>query len=182
MSVSLHFLAIDDEWELVLDWLRALPHDLAWSPRENGQVVFFRDLGTLPLPPAQVDQSKTPLVWITTPRPLRGVLWTTGEVTFTPSPLRKLFPKLHGVSKAFQTWLQQFPLVFSCRTPQASEHLYYLEGQIQNRDLQLYALPRAFAALKNGQYFVHHDNTDRTVNDLCKALKLRAIAVQPATS
>ena len=178
MSVSRQFLATDGEWELVLDWFRALPHDLAWSPRENAHLIFFRNLGTLPIPPDQADQDKTPLVWIHTPHRLRGVLWTSGSVTFTPSPLRG-FPKLQSVSKAFQAWLQQFPLVFSRKAPQASEHLYYLEGGIQNFHDELYALPRAFAALKNGQYFVNHDHSERSIDVLCKTLRLRGIPVEP---
>ena len=45
---------------------------------------------------------------------------------------------------------------------------------------ELYALPKAMAALRAGQYFVHHRGTDGQLDVLAKSLRLRGYHVEAA--
>jgi len=126
-----------------------------------------------------LDEENTPLVRITLPRRLRGVIWSAGSVTFTGTPLRTRFPRLAGLYRAFAGWLRHFDLVYDPDKRQ-SDLDYYLEGGIRNYDSEVRALPKAATALRNGQYFVNVDATDASVYDLCRQLRLRGVNCDPA--
>jgi hypothetical protein len=101
-----------------------------------------------------------------------------GQVVFPATPLKERFPGLHSVNRTFARWLAQNTSVYSWRRPQESAWNYYLEGQIRNWDVELFALPQAFAALQRGQYFVHPDDGDAVLNRVCRSLRLRGVDVE----
>jgi hypothetical protein len=127
-----------------------------------------------------LNQDKTPLVFIIKPRIRRGTLWTDSEVVFTPNPLKPQFPALQKINSSFAKWMRGFDLVFSQKNAAQSEWLYYLEGGIQNYDDELFALPKAMAALRSGQYFIHHGASERQLDLLGKSLRLRGYHVGAA--
>ncbi len=157
MSVRYTYLALEDDHKVIFDWFDAREGGKGISDRPDRLVLYFRDLAIEPLPrEGEVDQDKTPLVWIVKPQKRMRTLWTDAEVLFTPTPLKPQFPALQKVSQAFAKWLQQFSVVYSQKNKTASGWEYYLEAGIQNADPVLYALPQAMEALRKGLYFVHH--------------------------
>jgi hypothetical protein len=99
---------------------------------------------------------------------------------FPRNPLRAQFPRLQKVSQDFTKWLSQFDLVFSQKDKNASEWQYYLEAGIQNFHEKVFALPKAFAGLRRGQYFVHRRASEGRLDTLCKSLRLRGCQTNPA--
>jgi hypothetical protein len=181
VSVRYSYLALDGDHQLVLDWFASLPDEVTVSDREDRRLIYFRAMATRPLETeGEIDQDSTPLVFISTPRKLRGTLWTDAEVSFSPTPLKSQFPALQRISQAFAKWLKQFDLVFTQKHPAKSDFLYYLEGGIQNVDSELYALPQASTALRNGQYFVHHRHGAASLDTLCRTLRLRGYDTERA--
>ena len=131
-------------------------------------------MAKVPLPlGGPVKQESTPFVFIEKPQIKLGTIYTDAEVVFSPTPLRSQFPELYKISAGFKKWLRDFELVFSQKDPANSELKYYLEGGIQNFDEELFALPEAAAALRRGQYFVHHRDSDAQLSTLSKTLALR---------
>jgi hypothetical protein len=51
---------------------------------------------------------------------------------------------------------------------------------MRNRDVELFALPQAFAALQRGQYFVHPDDNGAALDRICRSLRLRGVDVDVA--
>jgi hypothetical protein len=109
----------------------------------------------------------------------RGVLWTTGEVHFLPTPLRRCCPPLHALSQRFKKWLSAFDLVFTVKPSWHGEWNYYLECGIRNHDEPLYALPLAAQALKQGQYFVDWSANEVVLETLCRSLRHRGVNCTP---
>jgi len=181
MAVRYTYLALDEDHQAVADWFSALPHEVTVSDRPDRLLFYFRSMATRPLPVEdQIDQEKTPLVFIEKPQKKRGTLWTDAEVYFTPTPLKPQFPALQKISQSFAKWLREFDLVFSQKNAVQSEWRYFLEGGIQNFDAELRALPRAMAALRAGQYFVHHRVSAGQLDTLAKTLRLRGYHVEAA--
>jgi hypothetical protein len=181
MAVRYTYLALEEDHKLVADWFLALAEGKTINDRDDRLLFYFRAMTARPLlVEDKIDPEKTPLVLITKPRKIRGTLWTDAEVLFTPTPLRSQFPALQKISQAFAKWLKQYDLVFSRKNAAQSECEYWLEAGIQNFDAELYALPRALAALRAGQYFVHHRATSGQLDTLTSSLKLRGYYVEPA--
>ena len=179
MAVRYHYLALGEDHQLVVDWFSALPDEVTVDERPDRCLLYFRAMAAQPLPlNGIVDQKKTPFVFIETPQKKRGTLWTDAEVYFSPTPLKPQFPGLQKISQSFAKWLRQFDLVFSKKNAALSEWLYYLEAGIQNFDEELYALPAAMAALRGGQYFVHHRASAGQLDVLMKSLRLRGHHVE----
>ncbi|MGA2258742.1 MAG: hypothetical protein ABSG53_29090, partial [Thermoguttaceae bacterium] len=103
-----------------------------------------------------------------------GVILTCGEVHFLATPM-SLFPRLAAFSREFRKWLMQFTCVFSRRRDFKPEWNYYLEGSILNYDPDIFALPKAMDALRQGQYFVADGDNDRTLEAICKELRKRGV-------
>ena len=178
MAARYSYLALEDDQKLVTEWFAALNTEMTVNERLDRTVYYFRELAKHPLPPtAEIDQEKTPLVFVVPPQRLRGTLLSDAEVLFTPTPLRAQFPALEKISKSFAKWLKEFDLVYSQKAGAASEWNYYLEAGIQNWDAEVYALPSAMAALRSGQYFVHHRATSDRLDVLVKSLRLRGYNV-----
>lgn len=175
MAVPYHFLVSENDFELVGEWFDALGQEIGRHERRDGICLYFRAIAAEPLPKAEeIDQAKTPLVWLARPAIRQGILWTDAEVRFTPTPLRRQFPELNRISARFSKWLRQFDLVFSQKdTDGGSEWRFYLEGGIQNWCEQVYALPEAMAALRQGRYFVHHRASAPALDSIAKTLRLR---------
>jgi hypothetical protein len=181
MAVSYTYLALEEDHQLVADWFSALPDEKTVNDRADRLLFYFRTMAARPLPlNDKIDPEKTPLVLIAKPHKIRGTLWTDAEVLFTPTPLKPQYPALQKISQAFAKWLKQYDLVFSQKNAAQSEWKYYLEAGIQNFDAELYALPRALAALQAGQYFVHHRASSGQLDTLGKSLKLRGYHVETA--
>lgn len=178
MPARYSYLALEDDHRLVADWFAALPDEVTVSDRVDRRLIYFRAMATQPLPTDdKIDQEKTPLVFIQRPQKKRGALWSDAEVYFTPSPFRQ-FPVLQKISRSFEVWLQEFDLVFTQKDAASCEWSYYLEAGIQNHVEELHALPRAMAALRAGQYFVHHRATNGQLDALSKSLRLRGYHVE----
>lgn len=179
MAVRYHYLALEEDHRLVVDWFSALPDEVTVNDRPDRRLLYFRAMAAHPLPlDGTVDQEKTPFVFVEIPQRKRGTLWTDAEVYFSPTPLKPQFPRLQKISQSFAKWLRQFDLVFSKKNAAQSEWLYYLEAGIQNFDEELYALPAAMAALRGGQYFVHHRASAGQLDILTKSLRLRGYHVE----
>lgn len=175
MGSTFRYLAIDDEAESVPAWFRGLADPPEEFSRERGAAFYFRALGPLVQRADGIDPDASPLVFLFAPRRVRGVLWTAGEVHFRPTPLRERFPSLAATSRKFGKWLAQHELVFSRRARPARDWSYYLEGSLRNFDPDIYALPKAAAALARGQYFVADDDGEATLDRVCQALRLRGV-------
>ena len=174
MAVRYHYLALEQDHQLVVDWFSALPDEVTVDDRPDRRLLYFRAMAAHPLPlDRAVDQEKTPFVFIEKPQRKRGTLWTDAEVHFSPTPLKSQFPGLQKISQSFADWIQQFDLVFSQKNTAQGEWLYFLEAGIQNYCAELYALPKAMAALRAGQYFVHHRASEDQLDVLAKSLRLR---------
>jgi hypothetical protein len=172
---------MEDDHQLVTDWFAALDEETSINDRADRTVYYFRTLANEPLPDAEnIDQDKTPLVFVVKPQKRCGTLWTDAEVLFTPTPLKSQFPKLHKISQSFAKWLKNFDVVYSQKTGGSTEWNYYLEAGIQNYDAELYALPSAMQALRSGQYFVHHQANFARLDKLVQALRLRGYRVENA--
>jgi len=174
MGVTFRFLATESEGDAVLSWFRGLSTPPRVHDAPHGALLHFANLGPLVGLPGQLDSAKSPVATVFLPRRRRGVLLTAGEVHFLPSPLRKAFPALHRISQDFHRWLRQFDCVFS-QSSKLREWDYYLEGRLRNFDPDIFALPQAMAALRREQYFIADDDTETTVDKLCKALRLRGV-------
>src|ERR1035437_2288794 len=174
MAARYTYLAMEDDHQLVADWFAALDEETSINDRADRTVYYFRALANEPLPVVEnIDQKKTPLVFVVKPQRCRGSLWTDAEVLFTPTPLKLQFPKLQKNKQSFAKWLRHFDVVFSQRSGGPTEWNYYLEAGIQNYDAELYALPSAMQALRSGQYFVHHQANSARLDTLAQALRLR---------
>jgi hypothetical protein len=181
MAVRYTYLALEEDHRLVVDWFSALPDEVTLSERPDRLLLYYRAMAARPLPMDDtVNQEQTPLVFIEKPQKKRGTLWTDAEVYFSPTPLKPQFPALQRISESFAKWLRQFDVVFAQKHAAQSEWKYYLEAGIQNFDAELYALPRAMAALRAGQYFVHHRASSGELDVLAKSLRLRGYHVEAA--
>lgn len=169
------FLAIDDEINLVYEWLLSSPCEKVLSERPDRTLIYFKGCSNRPLPDNDVDPEITPLVWYVRPQLTRGVLWTVGEVRFTAHPLRAQFPDLERTNRQLIKWLRRLEPVFSAKKPEISEWDYYLEAGIRNRVSEIHAFPKAADALRKGQYFISADAGDALLDTLCKSLRLRGI-------
>ncbi len=127
----------------------------------------------------QVDPKRSPIASLFPPENRRVVLRTAGELHFLPTPLRKLFPKLDAISHQFAKWLGGFDLVYEA-PGKCGEWDYYLEGSLRNGDGPIYALPEAMTALRAGRYFISDSDNDFVLDKLCRALRLRGVAVPEA--
>jgi hypothetical protein len=155
MAERFSFLALEDDFKLLTAWFDKVPHEVTVNERPERLIYYYQGLAKQALTP-EVDQSKSPLVFVIRPQKRRRTLWTDGEVLFTPTPFRRQFPALHRTCQSFAKWLRGFDLVFGQKSGSPSDWNYYLEGGIQNSDAELFALPQAKEALSHGQYFVHH--------------------------
>ena len=174
MAVRYHYLALQDDYELVVDWFASLTHEISVDERSDRRLLYFRSMAKEPLPlHGEINQKATPFVFIEKPQIKLGTLRTDSEVYFSATPLKAQFPELQKISTGFLKWLRQYDLVFSREHADQSEWKYYLEGGIQNFTSELYALPSAMAALRKGQYFVHLRDSDGLLNTLSKTLALR---------
>ena len=179
MAARYSYLALEDDQKLVTEWFAALDTEMTVNERDDRTVYYFRALAKHPLPRIdEIDQEKTPLVFVVPPMRLRGTLWSDAEVLFTPTSLREQFPILEKIRSSFAKWLKEFDLIYSPRSGVASEWNYYLEAGIQNFATEVYALPGAMAALRSGQYFVHHRATPGVLDVLAKSLRLRGYPVE----
>ena len=174
MAVRYHYLALEDDHRLVVDWFASLTHEMVVDDRSDRRLLYFRSMAKDPLPQGgTINQKTAPFVFIEKPQIRRGTLRTDSEVYFSATPLKAQFPELHKISTGFLKWLRQYDLVFSNEHADQPEWRYYLEGGIQNYASELYALPGAMAALRKGQYFIHHRDSDGLLSTLSKALALR---------
>jgi hypothetical protein len=181
MGATHRFLAINEEVNAPLDWFLRQPDPPEAHHSPDGYVLYFRSVGPLARLPngSDIDVSRSPLVSLFPPVRKRGILWTTGEVHFLPTPLRRTCPALDALSQRFRKWLLGFELVFTRDRAWHGEWNYYLEGDIQDKDLSLYALPLAARALKEGQYFVDLSATENRLDVLCRALRHRGVYCTP---
>jgi len=171
------YLALEDDFKLLTAWFAEVPHEVTVNERSDRLIYYYRGLAKQALT-ADAEQSKSPLVFIMKPQKRRRTLWTDGEVLFTPTPFRRQFPALHRTCQSFAGWLRSFDLVFGQKSGSPFAWNYYLEGGIQNSDAELFALPRAMEALRQGQYFVHYRDSQARLETLSKALRLRGYDVE----
>jgi len=183
MGSTFRFLGIDTDTDLVLGWFRSLPAPPEEIVLERDVSLYFRSFAPVSYRspdtgregPPHIEPTKSPLVSIFIPREIRGVLWTTGEVHFLATPLRKVSPQLEAVSIRFRKWLATFPLVFSGGRGWPGAWNSYLEGSIRNYGTDIRALPLAMQALSEGQYFVAEDETSGRLDIICRSLQLRGV-------
>jgi hypothetical protein len=72
-----------------------------------------------------------------------------------------------------------YPLEVGWERPQESTWIYYLEGEIRNRDVELRSLPQPFAAPQRGQYFVHFDDREVVADRVWCSLRSHVCAKVP---
>ena len=77
MAARYTYLAMEDDHQLVADWFAALDEETSINDRPGRTVYYFRALANEPLPVAEnIDQKKTPLVFVVKPQRRRGSLCT----------------------------------------------------------------------------------------------------------
>jgi len=171
------YLALEDDFKLLTEWFGKVPQEVAVNEHPDRLIYYYRGLARQALT-ADIDQSKSPLVFVMKPQKRRRTLWTDGEVVFTPTPFRRQFPALYRICQSFSDWLRSFDLVFGQTAGSPSAWNYYLEGGIRNSDVELFALPQAMEALRKGQYFVHYRDNHHRLETIAKTLRLRGYEVE----
>lgn len=179
MGSTLRFLGDESEGAMVLSWFRQLQHQTQIVPTSRSTIVYFPEFGPIvELPNGRPDATKSPVVNVFSPRRIREVFLTVGEVHFLSTPLPLTFPRLYRVRKEFGSWLRQFPVVFPNDHDQDNHWNHYLEGTLRNYDPPIHAMPKGKAALEAGHYFVGDRDTDSVVDKLCRTLRLRGVNCQ----
>jgi hypothetical protein len=182
MGTSHWFLATDGEHEKVLAWFRGLAKPPEELPAEGvGVLLCFHAFGDLVYDSGtgQLDARKSPLVSVFLPIKKRGVLWTAGEVHFLPTPMSKVCPPLASINRSFRKWLTHFERVFALDPTWQGKWDYYLEGSIRNHAPEVFALPNAMNALRQGHYFVAERDNDSLLDKICQSLRLRGVNCVP---
>lgn len=109
MGVTYRFLAIDSEYQRVIDWFSDRPERPTVVGTDSGVNIHFSAFGPLARTTAgQVDTKRSPLVNVFLPQLKRGILWTAGEIHILATPLKKQYPPLQRVSAALREWLREF--------------------------------------------------------------------------
>jgi len=175
MGTTYRFLATGHDLQRVYDWFAGLPDAPDVVPARECSFLHFRHLGGLGYRSNtdEVDPKRSPIASLFPPENKRAILWTAGELHFLPTPLAKVFPKLHNISRQFAKWLQRFDQV--AESGKTGEWDYYLEGSLKNWGTPIYALPEAMSLLRGGQYFVSHSDNDSVLDTLCRSLRLRRV-------
>jgi hypothetical protein len=179
MGSTFRYLGIADDADLVLDWFQRLPQPPTTIENPGGVMLYFPNFGPLAYQQAEagrrqeIDIRNSPLVSVFLPSRKRGILWTAGEVHFLPD--RQRFRPLSVLDRTFRGWLAGFPQVFGGRRAQPGAWDYYLEGSLRNYDTPIHALPRAFEALRVGQYFVGESDGEQLLERLCRSLRHRGV-------
>lgn len=185
MGASHWFLATDGEHEKVLTWFRGLAKPPEELPAGGiGVLLSFRAFGDLVYDSGgtgQLNAQKSPLVSVFLPIKKRGILWTAGEVHFLPKPMRKVCPSLVSINQNFRKWLANFERVFAFDPKWEGKWDYYLEGSIRNHAREVFALPNAMNALRQGHYFVAEGDNDLFLDKICQSLRLRGMNCVPDT-
>jgi len=96
-----------------------------------------------------------------------------------PKPLRKVCPPLESINRNFRRWLANFERVFARHPTRQGKWDYYLEGSIRNCALEVFALPNAMNALREGHYFVADGDDDLLLDKICRSLRLRGVNCAP---
>ncbi len=175
MGTTYRFIEEPRQPSEVLEWFRALPHPPFEHATPRGLVLYFRELGALVYDDdGQVDPTKCPVANLFLPQTKRGVLWTVGELHFLATPLRRLFPELHKISKRFSNWLSARECIFASASA-SNPYDYFLEGSVRNLDCPIYALESGLAAIRRERYFVAEHDNDFVLNKVCRALRLRGV-------
>jgi hypothetical protein len=178
MASNHPFLGVGADIDLVLQWFENTGEPFRLDDRLDAIVIHFFGMGPLvETEDRKAVQHQSPLVWIVKPKLIRRCLWTSGEVIFTPTPLKEIFPDLQKMNRRLAKWFQGFPLAYTHKKPNDSEWSYYLEGSLKNWDGKLYALPAAYDSLRQGQYFVHHGDASGRLDGVCGYLRLRGVDV-----
>jgi hypothetical protein len=176
MGTTYRFIADPAQPSEVVGWFRSLSTPPAEVSSEQGVTFYFKECGPLShTPDGKLDSKSSPVASVILPRIRRGVLWTVGEVHFLPTPLRVAFPGLQKVSSAFSKWLGDFECVYPNESKDGALG-YWLEGSVKNFDSPIYAFQSGFRALQSGRYFVAYRDTDHTLDNLSKVLRLRGVA------
>jgi hypothetical protein len=178
MGATYRFMSSPREAHTVLDWFLRLPDPPTIYPKRTGSLLHFGNFGSLGYgSDGTIDPVKSPLVSVVLPEVRQEILWTIGEVHFLPKSLTKAFRPLDRVHKQFKTWLAQFPLVFSfARDFDQGRWNYFLEGSVQNRAGDVFALPEGMQALEEGRYFVADCDNEYVLERTLKLLRLRGVA------
>jgi hypothetical protein len=176
MGATHRFLALGDDLKRVYDWFDALPEPPHIVQGRGCQFLHFAACGGLAYVPGTRDiaVANSPIASLLPPERIAEVLWTAGELHILATPLRERFPQLDAVNHRFARWLHRFERVFD-RPGKSGEWDFFLEGNLRNYDLPIYALPEAIDALRAGQYFVEHGMSGDGLNRLLRTLELRGV-------
>jgi hypothetical protein len=168
------FIESPEHSSAVLEWFFRQELVAEQSIFDWGYVLNFKTVGELQYKPdGSIDSERSPVVTVHLPKARRQILWTVGEVLFTPSPLSQ-FPELASLRRSFLRWFEQYPLVYDNRANVEHEFSHYLEGSAANWG-PIRAFPSGIDALKSGRYFISCRESDGALLKLCKKLRLRGI-------
>jgi hypothetical protein len=178
MAITYRFAASPEACSQILHWFRALAVPPTVTLTDWGAALHFKSFGEIKYKSdGSIDAEVSPLVTVLLPKVRRDVLWTIGEVRFLTTPLRRLYPRLHGISTQFAKWIEEFDCVFANDAQRAPVNRfdYYLEGSVRNSLEPIWALPSGVEALKNERYFIDVRDSENRVDTLCRLLRLRGI-------
>jgi hypothetical protein len=178
MATTYRFAASPEACSEILEWFRALAAPPAVTLTDWGAALHFKDFGEIKYrSDGSIDADASPLATVLLPKVRRDVIWTIGEVRFLTTPLRRLYPGLHGISTQFAKWIEGFDCVFANDAKRGSidGFNYYLEGSLRNYLEPIWALPSGFEALQNERYFVSVQDNEIKVDTLCRSLRLRGV-------
>lgn len=178
MGTTYRFIESPLEQSQIIEWFRSEALDFQEIETKTGYILYFKNFGELiHTPDGKIDVRNSPTITIFTPKIIRGVLWSVGEIHFLSTPLKQKFPELHKLSSALNKWLGKLPCVYSNRPGVENEWNYYLEGSTKNYDAPIYAFRSGLNALKKEQYFISDSESEFVVEKLCNLLKLRGVEV-----
>lgn len=129
MSATHAFVAVDEDLDLLTSWFENTGVPFHRHDQPGHLVIHFHEMGPLmEMASGKIDTEQSPIIWIQKPKQIRRSLWTSGEVIFSPTPLREKFPEMERINRKLAKWFRDFPLVYAQRKQEIQyEWAYYLE-------------------------------------------------------
>ena len=174
MASTYYFIASPNEQD-VLAWFRSQTETAEEHINADRILLFYREHGSLAKnEDGSIDQTRSPLVSIYTPKIRKSALWTIGEVHFLWKGAAR-FPALERMRKRFQAWLRERPVVWERVHDSTESYGYYLEGAVRNFADVIYAFPEGMAAHESGQYFISQFDNEFVLDRIARKLRLRGV-------
>ncbi len=140
------------------------------SPRAKRTIIAMISQRENPGRP-EIDVDRSAVAGLKLPELRDGRYWVAGHVWFPTSKLKDVFPDLNRICGRFERFLKTHPTVFDNTK---GEDKYGLGYQICSSGIvhRIFALPEAYALLKDGAFMVDYLTSPKTYSDFRRRLQL----------